>query len=592
MKTETRKSSAALKFQLLKFSGKVAVPLMLLAMALPATKSYAGSATWQLSPRNGDWNKAGNWMPRTVPNGEADIATLELSSTSEISVSDNTTVSGIVFNAGASPFTVAISPPRTLSLTGVGITNDSGILQNFVADTDTNGNRGIVSFFNTATAGSLTVFTNNGSIGGSQDGGHTEFHDASSAGSGTFISNAASFNGFLGGQTEFHDSSSASNGVFIANGGEFNGGMTQFFDFANAADGSFTTNGGSVDGGSTFFFGGASAGSGTFTTNGAGISGGDGGETIFYGSSTADHGTFIINGGTATGADGGQLDFLDSSSADNATIIINSGNGGTGASCGFGDDSDGGTARVQVFGGGLLFIVTNTQPFALGSIEGDGSISTAKTLEIGGNNLSTVFSGVISAGGNSPVEKVGTGTLSLSGPNTYLGGTVLMEGALKVDNATGSGTGKGPVTLEGGTLGGMGIIAGTVTVGTGRGNGAFLEPSIDASRPTTFTIQSALTFKADGAYVYQLNTKKARADQVVANGVTIENGAQFNFTPVANKRLRTGSVFTAISNTSASAITGTFADLPEGSIFTVGRNNYQISYNGGDGNDLTLTVVP
>jgi hypothetical protein len=253
MKTETRKSSAALKFQLLKFSGKVAVPLMLLAMALPATKSYAGRATWQLSPRNGDWNKAGNWMPRTVPNGEADIATLELSSTSEISVSDNTTVSGIVFNAGASPFTVAISPPRTLSLTGVGITNDSGILQNFVADTDTNGNRGIVSFFNTATAGSLTVFTNNGSIGGSQDGGHTEFHDASSAGSGTFISNAASFNGFLGGQTEFHDSSSASNGVFIANGGEFNGGMTQFFDFANAADGSFTTNGGSVDGGSTFF---------------------------------------------------------------------------------------------------------------------------------------------------------------------------------------------------------------------------------------------------------------------------------------------------------------------------------------------------
>jgi len=51
-------------------------------------------------------------------------------------------------------------------------------------------------------------------------------------------------------------------------------------------------------------------------------------------------------------------------------------------------------------------------------------------------------------------------------------------------------------------------------------------------------------------------------------------------------------LFTAISNSSSNAITGTFANLPDGSTFTTGRNNYRVSYEGSDGNDLTLTVVP
>jgi hypothetical protein len=36
---------------------------------------------------------------------------------------------------------------------------------------------------------------------------------------------------------------------------------------------------------------------------------------------------------------------------------------------------------------------------------------------------------------------------------------------------------------------------------------------------------------------------------------------------------------------------GTFVDLPEGTIFTVGETRLQISYVGGDGHDVTLTVV-
>jgi hypothetical protein len=46
------------------------------------------------------------------------------------------------------------------------------------------------------------------------------------------------------------------------------------------------------------------------------------------------------------------------------------------------------------------------------------------------------------------------------------------------------------------------------------------------------------------------------------------------------------------SNTSADPITGTFSNLPDGAIITINGNNLQANYSGGDGNDLTLTVVP
>ena len=56
--------------------------------------------------------------------------------------------------------------------------------------------------------------------------------------------------------------------------------------------------------------------------------------------------------------------------------------------------------------------------------------------------------------------------------------------------------------------------------------------------------------------------------------------------------LTQGMVMTLISNTSANPISGTFSNLPDGSIVTINGNNFQASYSGGDGNDLTLTVVP
>jgi autotransporter-associated beta strand protein len=220
-------------------------------------------------------------------------------------------------------------------------------------------------------------------------------------------------------------------------------------------------------------------------------------------------------------------------------------------------------------------------------------------LSVGSNSLSTVFSGVIQDGGivggtGGSLAKIGTGKLVLSHRNTYTGGTTIKRGKLMVNNEGGSGTGSGPVQVEGGWLGGKGIIAGTVTVGTGSGSGAVLAPGYvhGLGSPGALTIQSPLTFSADATYNVDVNSSNATADEVVANGVTINSGAQFSFADLGSGTLIPGTVFTVINNTAANPIIGTFSNLPDGSMFTVNGNTYRVNYEGGDGNDLTLTIVP
>src|SRR5437764_9423301 len=110
---------------------------MLLLLPLTVSSTFANSPTWKTNPATGDWNHAANWTPRTIPNGPSDTATFATSNTTNVFLSANTEVNGIVFNAGASAFTIISAPlsQGTVQLTigGVGITNNSGITQNFVA---------------------------------------------------------------------------------------------------------------------------------------------------------------------------------------------------------------------------------------------------------------------------------------------------------------------------------------------------------------------------------------------------------------------------------------------------------------------------
>ena len=83
--------------------------------------------------------------------------------------------------------------------------------------------------------------------------------------------------------------------------------------------------------------------------------------------------------------------------------------------------------------------------FSLGTV----TLGSGNTLAIGSSdNLSSSFSGSI--GGNGAIIKAGSGSLTLSGTNTYANGTTIANGTL-IAGTTAS-LGSNPVTLDGGTL--------------------------------------------------------------------------------------------------------------------------------------------
>jgi autotransporter-associated beta strand protein len=343
------------------------------------------------------------------------------------------------------------------------------------------------------------------------------------------------------------------------------------------------------------FEGFSSAGEGTFTTIGGSTSGEQGGFILFDNHATADHATFVINGAMGAGLTGTELFFIDITTAANATITANGGvDGSAGGVIFFEDNSKGGRCSITLNGNSELDISAHRSPgVTIGSLSGTGSVLLgANTLTIGSNNQSTTFSGVIQDSGG--LSKTGTGTLTLTAANTYSGATTVSAGTLIASNTSGSATGGGAVNVNAGTLGGSGIIAGATTIGTGSGTGAFLAPAAGSNVQATLTIQSALTFNADATYTCTFKAKRnrARTDKVVANGVSINSGAQIALSGQVQGALRQGLVLTLISNTSANPITGTFSNLPDGGIVTINGTNFQASYSGGDGNDLTLTVVP
>jgi hypothetical protein len=160
-----------------------------------------------------------------------------------------------------------------------------------------------------------------------------------------------------------------------------------------------------------------------------------------------------------------------------------------------------------------------------------------------------------------------------------------------VTNTTGSATGTGPVTVNAGTLSGTGTIAGAVTV-VSSGSDAILAPGI-GKKVGALTIQGSLTLGANSDYRVDLDTSpNLTSDSVKAFGVTIDPSSFISFTDSRFGDPPPGTVFTLINNTGATPIAGAFGDLEEGGTIGIDNHNYLATYHGGDGNDLTLTVVP
>ena len=563
--------------------------ILLVSFALVAHSTLAGSATWNLSPTSGDWTTAANWTPGTIPNGSSDVATFASSSKTAISINSIVEVSEIVYSPGASAFTT--TSLSNLTISGPGITNNSGIIQNFLVGIDYGAG---ILFQNSASAGAQTVFTveDNGESLGE---GQVTFYDTSSGGDATFVTQGGNFADQTGGIVFFTESSNAGNAV-ITNKGRMidtaeGGGETKFRGSASAGSATITNEpngtplGGGVGGVLTFDES-CTAATSVITNEGATVSGQIGGDTNFYDQSTADRATIICNGGQVTGAGGGIVQFIDAASPERATLIANGGsNGGDGGKIQILSHPRQSGPRVQIYGNGTLEI--GDGGIILGSLEGSGVVTSG--VAVGSNNSSTTFSGTILG---SLLQKVGSGTLTLSGTNnasaTVSGGTLIVIGTI--------GSSFFPSVVSSGTLGGGGVITSELFVGDSSGKPAFLAPAAGKRRQSTLTVQQDVFLTGDATYTYTFRAKgrRTRTDLLVADGVTLNSGgsATIDIQGSVQGTLRTGLTLTVISNTSVNPIVGHFSNLADGAIVTIGGSKFQANYEGGDGNDLTLTVIP
>jgi hypothetical protein len=388
------------------------------ALLLTAQASLASSATWLLSPQDSAWENANNWTPGGPPDGPSDIATFAQSSQRDVNVSTSEEVNSIVFASASASFTLHVSPfgasGGELIISGTGVSNNSSVLQTFVAR-----NEGQIIFTNASTAASAHMSIVNGgfSISSEDSTGRTIFNNTSSA-AGASIENfdASGFNGDIG-RTIFNGASTADHASirnYGPGGSHGAGGQTIFNDTSTGANASID-NGGTGD-----------------------VSTAESSLTTFNDTSTAGHATITNQGGLGLNqaSSGGATIFGGSSTAGSAILIANGGaNGGGGGAILFRGTSTGGTARVEVFDNGDVDISGHQSGVTIGSIEGSGNVLLgANNLRVGTNNISTSFSGVISGSGS--LAKVGNGILTLQANDCIADtvGLILVSGStIKLD---------------------------------------------------------------------------------------------------------------------------------------------------------------
>lgn len=118
---------------------------------------------------------------------------------------------------------------------------------------------------------------------------------------------------------------------------------------------------------------------------------------------------------------------------------------------------------VKNLSGGNVDVSNVDSATSIGSLSGAGNVMLGdKTLSLGNLALDDTISGIIS-GDSGNLVKIGDGTLTLTGDNTWTGTTSVDEGVLLVNGNQAAAT--GDVTVKAGaTLGGNGIIGGAVNV--------------------------------------------------------------------------------------------------------------------------------
>jgi autotransporter-associated beta strand protein len=305
----------------------------------------------------------------------------------------------------------------------------------------------------------------------------------------------------------------------------------------------------SADADATFTVAGATSGAGSLIKSGSG--------TVVLAGAVNHTGSTVITGGVLeTGAAG-----LGASSS----LVI----------------APGGTLRTAA-------ATTFAGPVLLTAGSGTGTIDTAADLTltggIGDNGVPTNVLGL---------NKTGAATLALGGTSTFSGALTVNAGTVRVTGTLGqiNTTGNGVTVASGATLGGTGTIVRDVQLSAG----AVLDPGAADGLAGALTVEGNLS-AAGAVFDWDLGGAGAGQYDVLvlgAGAAAYISGATLNLSLVGGYVPGGGDSLRIIDVLGDGAgVAGVFAN-DSGGFVTSGGWIWQISYAGGDGNDVVLfNAVP
>jgi len=185
--------------------------------------------------------------------------------------------------------------------------------------------------------------------------------------------------------------------------------------------------------------------------------------------------------------------------ADLSSVMALTGTNGGTASIGTLNMNTGGDLRLLAAGSAGETFTVNVGALngSAGTIQANhvaGSVVT--TLAVTGNVTSSYGGGIVNGGAGNTMGllKSGTGTLTLSGNNTYTGTTTVSAGSLIINGNQSAATGVLSVA-SGATLGGSGTIGGATTIS------GILSPGNSTG---TLTVANDVTWNSGNSWVFEL----------------------------------------------------------------------------------------
>jgi autotransporter-associated beta strand protein len=257
-------------------------------------------------------------------------------------------------------------------------------------------------------------------------------------------------------------------------------------------------------------------------------------------------------------------------------------------------------------------------------LSGTGTVtnsdSTLNTLFVSpGEGLTSQFDGVLTGNLNLALDGAGRLDLGGSSPNTYAGVTFIIRGTLVLEKPA------GVIAIPDSAQ-----TTQDPDLGIGDGNGPNASAVLNQANPDQIEDGVDVVVNKDGQFI---SGRNERLDQFTINGqlaskIQLLEVDEFSVTSssaligfdlagttpvVSHSQIRSsggvsldgklnltliggfipafGDSFKLIDKTSAGAVTGTFVGLTEGATFVVDGLRFQITYVGGDGNDVVVTRV-